>query len=202
MSFPFPKLLEFLEAEKDQVEFMKVASEVGISSGDLEIAKLLLALQIYKAYYADIPRQIRKVHEDALTEIHRVRDEVEFISNQASSHAVKIGQWAEEIQKALQESAPKNIAVQVHKRLTVETLELFSGTLQALGAASRRIESATGAMDKAGHRAAVCIDHWEAVSLRRVWASAFCFCFVASLILLAATWFLFLRHQGWWLSLQ
>ncbi|MDR3404235.1 MAG: hypothetical protein P4L99_17180 [Chthoniobacter sp.] len=202
MSFPFPQLLAFLDQEKDQVEFMKLAAEVGLGSGDIELAKLLLALQLYKAYYAAIPRQIKAVHEDALEEIRRIRDEAEFMASRAASDAVKIGQWAEEIHKSLQECGPERIAAQVHKRLTDETFALLGGSLQALGTASRQVEVATKAMDEAGYRAAVCIDFWHAVSLRRVWASAFCFCLVVALLLLAGIWFVFLRHQGWWLSLQ
>jgi len=198
----FPQLVRFLEKERDQVEFLQLVQEIGLGPHDVELAKLLVALQLYKGYYADIPRQIRKVHGDALAEIRRVRDEMELLSDRVSSDGVKVGQWASEIHRALQEASPKDIATQVHKRLAVETVELLSGALQGIGTASRRIEGATNAMDKAGHRAAICIDHWEAVSLRRIWTSAFCFCLVASLILLTGFWFLFLRHQGWWLSLQ
>jgi hypothetical protein len=191
----FPQLVRFLKEESDQVEFLQIASEIGLTSSDVEIAKLLVALHLYKAYYADIPRQIKAVHEDALAEIRRVRDEVEFISNRASSDAVKIGQWAEEIHKSLQEAAPMNIAGQVHKRLMDETLALLGGPLQAIATACRRLESATKAMDEAGYHAVICIDHWEKISLRRMWASAFCFCFGASALVLTGIWFLVLRHQ-------
>jgi len=58
--FPFPKLLAFLKSEADQVEFMKVAAEVGLGPADQELAKLLVAFQLYKAFYADIPRRSKR----------------------------------------------------------------------------------------------------------------------------------------------
>lgn len=194
MSFPFPKLLAFLEEEKDQVEFMKIAAEVGLGSGDVELAKLLVAFQLYKAFYAAIPRQIKAVHEDAIEEIRRVRDEVEFISNRAASDAVKIGRWAEEIQRSLQQSEPRKVAEQVHKRLLEDTVKLLGGPLRAITTSSGQIEAAVQNMNAAAYHAARAIDGWEAISLRRVWASAFAVSLVVAFLILTGIRFVFLRE--------
>ena len=194
MSFPFPQLLAFLEEGQDQVEFMKVAAEAGLGSGDIEMAKLLVALQLYKSYYAAIPRQIKAVHEDALAEIGRVRDEIESISNRASSDAAKIGQWAEEIQRSLQAAEPTKLAEMVHKRLLDDTVKNLSGSMQAIATANGQIDAATQKMNAAAQQAAASIQEWQTLSLRRVWASAFCVCMVAAFLVSAGFWFVLLRH--------
>jgi hypothetical protein len=202
MSFPFPKLLAFLEEEKDQVEFMKVAAEVGLDNGDIELAKLLLALQIYKAFFAKIPRQIKTVHGEALQEFHRLAAEVAALADRTASDAATIRQTADEIHSALKAIQPAEVAKLLHKRLVDDTLSAISGSLRVLATATAQIDSATRAMDEAGYQAAVAIDVWQKLSLRRVWASALCFSFIAAFGVLTGVWFLFLRHQSWWLSLQ
>jgi hypothetical protein len=193
MSFPFPKLLAFLEEEKDQVEFMKVANELGLGSGDIEIAKILIALQIYKSIYAKIPREIKAVHSDALNEFRRVRDEVEFISNRASSDAVKIGEWAEVILRKLEEAEPRKLAALVHKRLLDDTVKILGGSLQTFATAQAQIDTATQKMNLAAQQAETAIDAWQTLTLRGVWACAFSCCVVAALFVVAVVWLLFGR---------
>jgi hypothetical protein len=202
MSFPFPKLLTFLHEEKDQVEFMRVAAEVGIGSGDIELAKILVSLQLYSAIYAKIPREIKGIHCDALQEFRRVQEEVAALADRAATDAAAIGQTADEIHRTLRAIEPAEIAKLVHKRLIDDTVAAISGSVRALATASGQIEAATRAMDEAGYQAAVAIEVWQKLSLRRVWASALCFSFIAAFGVLTGIWFLFLRHQPWWLSLQ
>lgn len=202
MSFPFPKLLEFLENEKDQVEFMKVAAEVGLGNGDVELGKLLLALQLYKAFYAAIPRQIKAVHAEALREMQIVREEVAFIGNRASSDAITVGQWTEEIQRLLLQRDPKKTAELVHKRLLEDVSNMLGGTLKAFTNSQSQIDAATQKMNVAAYQAAKAIEDWEIISLRRVWACAFGVSLVIAFLILSGIWFVFLRHQAWWLSLQ
>ncbi len=191
--FPFPKLLSFLESAADQVEFMRVAAEAGLGSSDVELAKLLLALQIYASIYARIPREIKAVHADAIAEIKRLRDEIEFLANRAESDAVKIGQWAEQIHRSLEATEPKQIAKVVHKRLLDDTITLLGGSIQVLKTAYGQIDTATDKMNEAAYHAAAGIDRWQALSLRRVWASAFCVSFLAAFVVLTGIWFVFLR---------
>ena len=202
MNFPFPKLLAFLDREADQLEFMKIAAEVGLGSGDIELAKLLLALQLYKAYYASIPRQIKAVHEEALNEIRRFREDVESISGRASSDAVKIGQWTQEILRSLQVNEPSKIAEVIHKQLLEDTMKILGGSLQAYMSACGQIDKLTKRLDAAAYQAATAIEIWQTISLRRVWASALACCLVLSVTTLTGIWYFYLRHQDWWHSLQ
>jgi hypothetical protein len=192
--FPFPKLLAFLESEADQVEFMKVCAETGIGTADMELAKLLLALQLYQAFYAKIPRAIKAVHKDALEQMRGLRDEVIAFTDRNHADAVEIGQWAEEIKSALTAIQPQAVAELLHKRLVEGTMSAMAGTVQALAAAQSRINNATAQLDQASVRAEATIYLWQNLTLRRVWVSAFAFSSIAVALLYAALWFVFLRH--------
>ena len=192
--FPFPKLLAFLDSEADQIEFMKVCAEVGIGAADMELAKLLLALQLYQSFYAKIPRAIKSVHRDALSEMQRLRDEVMALTERTHTDAAEIGQWAEEIKSAVTSIQPQAVAEQLHKRLVEETMSAMAGTVQALVAAHGRINKATAQLDQASARAEETIYLWQTLTLRRVWASALSSSSVAVALLYAVLWFIFLRH--------
>jgi hypothetical protein len=192
--FPFPKLLAFLESEADQVEFMKVCAEVGIGAADMELAKLLLALQLYQSFYAKIPRAIKSVHKDALEQMRGLRNEVIELTERSHSDAVEIGQWAEEIKSALTAIQPQAAAEMLHKRLVEGTMSAMAGTVQALASAQSRISNATVQLDQASARAEATIYLWQNLTLRRVWVSAFAFSLVAVALLYAALWFVFIRQ--------
>lgn len=192
--FPFPKLLSFLDEEKDQIEFMKVAAEVGLGPTDMELAKLLLALQLYKAFYATVPRDIKAVHVAALKEMRNLRDEVKFLADRTSSDAVKIGQWAEQIDNSILRIQPKAVAESLHKRLLEDALAAIGGSVQALVSAYGRIDAATGKLNTASDQAERSIHQWQILTLRRVWFSAFAFCFAVTAVLFAALWFFYLKH--------
>jgi hypothetical protein len=192
--FPFPKLLAFLESEADQVEFMKVCAEVGIGAADMELAKLLLALQLYQSFYAKIPRAIKAVHKDAVEQICALRDEVITFTDRSHADAIEIGQWAEEIKSALTAIQPQAVAEQLHKRLVEGTMSAMAGTVQALVAAQSRINNSTAQLNQASARAEASIYIWHTLTLRRVWVSAFAFSSVAVAMIYAALWFIFLRH--------
>jgi len=192
--FPFPKLLAFLESDADQVEFMKVCAETGIGAADMELAKLLLALQLYQSFYAKIPRAIKTVHRDALEEMRRLRDEVIAFTDRSHADAVEIGQWAEEIKSALTAIEPQAVAELLHKRLVEGTMSAMAGTVQALAAAQSRINNATAQLDQASARAEATIYLWQNLTLRRVWVSAFAFSSIAVGLLYTALWFFFLRQ--------
>jgi hypothetical protein len=194
MSSPFPQLLAFLEEEKDQLEFMKVAAEVGLGSGDIELAKLLVALQMYKAIYAKIPRHIKSVHADALHELRRVQEEVASLADRAAADASEIGSRADEIHRALAAINPAEVAKQLHQRLLDDTAKILGGSLQMLKVAYGQIDAATQNMNAAAYRTAVVVQEWQTQSLRQIWASAFCICLPAAFLLLGAVWFVFLRH--------
>ena len=192
--FPFPKLLAFLESEADQVEFMKVASEAGIGPADIELAKVLVALQLYQSFYAKIPRAIKTVHKDALQEMGRLREEVIAFTERAHADAAEIGQWAAEIRSALTSIQPQAVAELLHKRLVEGTMSAMAGTVQALVAAQGRINNAAAQLDQASARAEATIQIWQTLTLRRVWVSALASSSVAVALLYAALWFIFFRH--------
>jgi hypothetical protein len=194
MSSPFPQLLAFLEEEKDQLEFMKVASEVGLTKNDVELAKLFIALQLYKAFYAKIPRQIKAVHADALHEMRGLQEEVAAIAERAAADAARIAQKADEIQHALDAVEPTEVAKHLHQRLLDDTTKILGGSLQMLKVAYGQIDTATQNMNAAAYRTAVVVQEWQTLSLRQIWASAFCICLPAAFLLLVAVWFVFLRH--------
>jgi hypothetical protein len=192
--FPFPKLLAFLESEADQVEFMKVCAEAGIGAADMELAKLLLALQLYQSFYAKIPRAIKNVHRDAIAEIRGLRDEVVSFTERAHADAVEIGQWAGEIKSALTAIEPQAVAELLHKRLVEESMSAMAGTVQALAAAQGRISNSTAQLNQASARAEASIYLWQTLTLRRVWISALACSSVAVAVIYAAIWFIFLRN--------
>lgn len=192
--FPFPKLLAFLESEADQVEFMKVCAEAGIGPADIELAKILLALQLYQSFYAKIPRAIKTVHKDALSEMHKLRDEVIAFTERSHADAAEIGQWAGEMKSALTAIQPQAVVNLLHKRLVDETMSALAGTTQALVAAHNRLNKATAQLDQASARAEATIYLWQTLTLRRVWVSALASSSVAVALLYAALWLIFFRQ--------
>jgi hypothetical protein len=189
--FPFPKLLAFLEKESDQVEFMKVCAEVGLGGTDMELAKLLLALQLYAAIYAKIPREIKAVHATALDEMHGLRDEVKSLVDRTANDTERIGAWTKEIINSLFAIQPKDVAEELNKRLLEETMANIGGSVQALGAAYGRIDAATAKLNAASARAEESIQGWQTITLRRVWMSAFGVCTVLTTAIGVLVWVLF-----------
>ncbi len=72
---PFEKLAEGL-SENQKAEYFKTLHEVGVSPSDVELARLLKALQLYKAYYESIPDAIK----DSAGQIDRLKQEIEKLS--------------------------------------------------------------------------------------------------------------------------
>jgi hypothetical protein len=199
---PFPELLKFLESERDKVEYLNLVAELGLGAGDIELAKLLIALQLYKAYYAAIPRQIRTVHEEALAEIRQLRDEMKFEAERTAAVSAELVRWAREIKAEITAVSPQALVEKMHRRLVDDSVATLAGTLQLLTTSHQRIDSATRKMCETAYIAESAIEDWQTVSLRRVWASAFCFSLVVALLILVGIWFFYLRHQAWWLPLQ
>jgi hypothetical protein len=79
--------------DQHRAEFFKTLHEVGISQNDVELARLLRALQLYKAYYESIPAEIRK----AAVEIERIGKEVEGFSRDAHQSSDACAQLAGQV---------------------------------------------------------------------------------------------------------
>ena len=65
-----------------QAEFFRNLHEAGIGPNDVELARLLRALQLYKSYYESIPAAVK----EAAGEIQRLKEEIEsFVGNARES---------------------------------------------------------------------------------------------------------------------
>ena len=83
MTDPFEKLAEKL-SDKDKAEFFRIMREIGITTkADTSLAKLLLALQLYKAYYESVPTAVN----EATSNMARLKTEIEKLAKQAEHSA-------------------------------------------------------------------------------------------------------------------
>jgi hypothetical protein len=62
----------------NRAEFYRILHETGISPNDVELARLLKALQLYKVYYESIPAAVQA----AAGEIHRLKQDIEQLSKE------------------------------------------------------------------------------------------------------------------------
>ncbi len=75
---PYEKLAEGLP-DKQREAYFKTLHEVGISPEDVELARLLKALQLYKAYYESIPEAVK----NSASKIDQLKQEIEKLSVEA-----------------------------------------------------------------------------------------------------------------------
>src|SRR5213083_3109885 len=95
--------------DQHRAEFFRNLHEAGISPNDVELARLLRALQLYKAYYETIPGAVQK----AASEIERLKREIERLSSDArdssEAGAQLAGQVTEEADRV------RHDLTQIHK---------------------------------------------------------------------------------------
>jgi hypothetical protein len=139
--------------------FFQTLHEAGITPKDVELAQLLRALQLYKAYYESIPPAVQK----AADRIEQLKKDIEYFSTDArgnlelSIHLA--GQMLQEsdkihkdftqinkhIEKAMQLSA-ENLASNMAKQLAVgieeRILTPFQGSLERLAASNKAFDEA------------------------------------------------------------
>jgi hypothetical protein len=89
---PFKELAAGLPAQH-QAEFFRTLHEAGISPNDVELARLLRALQLYKSYYESIPAAVEK----AAAGIERIKGEVESFSRDAHQSSETSAQLAGQV---------------------------------------------------------------------------------------------------------
>src|SRR6266508_4914983 len=122
--------------DQHRAEFFRNLHEAGISPSDVELARLLRALQLYKAYYETIPGAVQK----AVGEIERLKREIERLSSDArdssEAGAQLAGQVTEEAERVRQD------LTQIHKHVE----EAMRQSAQSLS--SRMAELLTANIEK------------------------------------------------------
>ena len=96
--------------DKQKAEFYQVMLNAGLSADDGVLAKLLRALQLYKAYYAEIPEAIQKAVLDVrrLTRrAERVEDAGKESLNQILQHAAQVDESLKRIHLHIEEATEK-----------------------------------------------------------------------------------------------
>ena len=98
---PFEELAEGL-SEDQKTEYFKTLHEVGVSPSDVELARLLKALQLYKGYYESIPEAVK----NSAGKIDQLKQEIEKLSVDAraglDAGAMLAGQVIKEAEKVSQ----------------------------------------------------------------------------------------------------
>ena len=183
-------------SEQQQAEFFKTLHEAGISPHDVELARLLHALQLYKAYYEAIPAEIQK----AAAEIKRVKEEIESFSRSAHQSSITTAQLAgqviqesekvrkdlaqihENIEKGMTRSA-ENIATKMAELLTAGIEKTVVAPLQnRLAKLAESSEAFDGAIARSKQAAATLHEH--VTSARRFHFKTYAICGLAIVCML------------------
>lgn len=112
--------------DRHQAEFFRNLHEAGIGPNDVELAKLLRVLQLYKTYYESIPEAVRK----AAAEMERI---TKHTRGCADASALLAGQMLEESIQFRQEVS--KIRETIGEALTESTEALVQQTAQSLESA-------------------------------------------------------------------
>ncbi len=88
----FDRLAEGLSPEQ-RSEFFQALHEADITAHDVELARLLRVLQLYKAYYEAIPLAV----QTAAGDISRLKQEIAALSTAATQQVASVSKIAEEV---------------------------------------------------------------------------------------------------------
>ena len=145
--------------DQHKAEFFRNLHEAGISPNDVELARLLRALQLYKAYYESIPAAVRA----AVDEIERLKQEIERLTDDAREssdagaqlagkviqEAKRVHQDLTEIHKhveqAMRQSAQSlasHMAESLNAGIEQKVLQPFQSWLSALARSNQAMEDA------------------------------------------------------------
>lgn len=152
--------------DNQKAEFFRTLHEIGISPNDVELGRLLRALQLYKAYYETIPSAVK----EAAGKIEHLKQEIERISNdtrgsldagaqltgQVIQETEKIHQDLTQIQKhveeAMRQSAPSmasHMAEQITADIEQKVLSPLQNRLDKLAGSNKAFDDAIVRNNKA-----------------------------------------------------
>jgi hypothetical protein len=197
---PYEKLAEGLP-DKQREEFFKTLHEIGISPEDVELARLLKALQLYKAYYESIPKAVT----DSAGKIDQLKQEIEKLSVDAraglDAGARLAGQVIKEAEKVSQgvsgigvyiDNAMRQSAEGLTKHLTEQLAKGIKDSLTPLEGRLIQLVAANKTFDEAiaqSKKAAILL-HQNAAIVKKsqLWTYALC-SLVVVCSLVAVSWF-------------
>ncbi len=201
---PFEKLAEGLPADQ-KAEYFKTLHEIGISPEDIELARLLKALQLYKAYYESIPKAVT----DSAGKIDQLKQEIEKLSVDAraglDAGAMLAGQVIKEAEKVSQgvsgigvyvDTAMRQSAEGLTKHLTEQLAKGIKDSLTPLEGRLIQLIAANKTFDDAiaqSKKAAILLQKNAAMARKgQFWAYGLCSLLVVC-SLVAVSWFWILR---------
>lgn len=103
--------------EQQKAEFFRNLHEAGISPGDVELVRLLRALQLYKAYYETIPKAV----EAAASQIEKLKQDIEQLSAGAGRSAETCNRIAGDVAK--QSEVVRQDLLKIHEQAQAATRE-------------------------------------------------------------------------------
>jgi hypothetical protein len=197
---PYEKLAEGLP-DNQKGEYFRTLHEVGISPNDVELARLLKALQLYKAYYESIPEAVK----DSAGKIDQLKQEIEKLSVDAraglDAGARLAGQVIKEAEKVSQgisgisvyvDNAMRQSTEGLTKHLSDQLTKGIKDSLTPLEARLIQLVAANQAFDDAiaqSKKATILLQQNAAIAKRsQFWAYGLCsLLIVCSLV--AVSWF-------------
>src|SRR5437016_3022998 len=111
----FDQLTEGLSPEQ-RSEFFQALHEAGITTHDVELARLLRALQLYKTYYESIPSAV----QTAAADITRLKQEIAALSAAATHQAASVSKVAQEVLVEAQDLRGQLEGIHLHVEAAIE----------------------------------------------------------------------------------
>lgn len=196
----YEKLAEGLP-DIHKTEFFKTLHEVGISPDDVELARLLKALQLYKSYYESIPAAVK----DAAGNIDRLKQDIEKLSVEArgglDAGAMLAGQVIKEAEKVSQgisgisvyiDNAMRQSAEGLTKHLSDQLARGIKDSLTPLEASLAQLVSSNQTFDDAieqSKKAAMVLQQSTAIARKyNLWTYGVCSLLII-LSLVSISWF-------------
>ena len=111
----FERLAEGLSPEQ-RSEFFQALHEADITAHDVELARLLRVLQLYKAYYESIPSAV----QTAVDDIGRLKQEIAALSGAATQQAAGVSKIAGEVLAEAQHFQGQLAGIHLHVEAAIQ----------------------------------------------------------------------------------